>query len=53
MNLAEANTLHEASFSKLNCTKACETYGWGSIWNADEAIKEKWLGIRLGMKVKI
>jgi len=39
-NVAEANAPHEASFLKLDCSKARETFGWQPVWHVDEAIKE-------------
>lgn len=39
-NKAEANAPHEASFLKLDCSKARETFGWNPVWNVDQAIKE-------------
>lgn len=40
INEAEANAPHEASFLKLDCSKARETFGWNPVWNVDSAIKE-------------
>ncbi|WP_029232504.1 CDP-glucose 4,6-dehydratase [Butyrivibrio sp. VCB2006] len=40
VNEAEANAPHEASFLKLDCSKARETFGWKPVWHADEAIRE-------------
>ena len=39
-NMAEADAPHEASFLKLDCSKARETFGWEPAWNVDEAIME-------------
>ena len=39
-NMSEANAPHEASFLKLDCTKARETFGWEPVWNVDSAIRE-------------
>lgn len=39
-NKAEADAPHEASFLKLDCSKARETFGWNPVWNVDTAIKE-------------
>lgn len=39
-NMSEANAPHEASFLKLDCSKARETFGWEPIWNVDSAIRE-------------
>lgn len=39
-NMSEANAPHEASFLKLDCSKARETFGWEPVWNVDSAIRE-------------
>ena len=39
-NMSEANAPHEASFLKLDCSKARESFGWEPIWNVDSAIRE-------------
>lgn len=39
-NKAEADAPHEASFLKLDCSKARETFSWNPVWNVDTAIKE-------------
>ncbi len=39
-NMAEVNAPHEASFLKLDCSKARETFGWEPVWNVDSAIRE-------------
>ena len=39
-NMSEANAPHEASFLKLDCSKARETFGWEPAWNVDSAIRE-------------
>ena len=39
-NMSEANAPHEASFLKLDCSKARETFGWKPVWNVDSAIRE-------------
>lgn len=39
-NVAQKNAPHEASFLKLDCTKARETFGWEPVWHVDEAIRE-------------
>ena len=39
-NMAEKDAPHEASFLKLDCAKARETFGWEPIWHVDGAIKE-------------
>ncbi|WP_026661131.1 CDP-glucose 4,6-dehydratase [Butyrivibrio sp. AC2005] len=39
-NMSEANAPHEASFLKLDCAKARETFGWEPVWHVDEAIRE-------------
>ena len=38
-NHAEANAPHEASFLKLDCTKARTTFGWEPEWHVEEAIR--------------
>ena len=38
--MAEKDAPHEASFLKLDCAKARETFGWEPIWHVDGAIKE-------------
>ncbi len=38
--MSEANAPHEASFLKLDCAKARETFGWEPVWHVDEAIRE-------------
>lgn len=39
-NMSEANAPHEASFLKLDCSKARSTFGWEPVWNVDSAIRE-------------
>ena len=39
-NMSEANAPHEASFLKLDCSKARETFGWEPVWNVNSAIRE-------------
>ena len=39
-NMSEANAPHEASFLKLDCSKARETFDWEPVWNVDSAIRE-------------
>lgn len=39
-NMSEANAPHEASFLKLDCSKARATFGWEPVWNVDSAIRE-------------
>ena len=39
-NHSEANAPHEASFLKLDCTKARNTFGWEPKWHVAEAISE-------------
>ncbi|MBE5860267.1 MAG: CDP-glucose 4,6-dehydratase [Butyrivibrio sp.] len=39
-NMSEAHAPHEASFLKLDCSKARETFGWEPVWHVDEAIRE-------------
>ena len=39
-NMSEANAPHEASFLKLDCSKARATFGWEPVWDVDSAIRE-------------
>lgn len=39
-NMAEPGAPHEASFLKLDCTKAREAFGWEPVWNVDKAIEK-------------
>ncbi len=37
---SEANAPHEASFLKLDCSKARDTFNWSPVWHVDDAIRE-------------
>ena len=39
-NVSEKNAPHEASFLKLDCSKARKTFGWEPLWHVDRAIEE-------------
>lgn len=39
-NMAEENAPHEASFLKLDCSKARSTFGWEPVWHVEDAIRE-------------
>ncbi len=40
VNVAEKKAPHEASFLKLDCSKAREIFGWSPVWNVDSSIRE-------------